>query len=292
MSPLPRVVLITGLTLLLAVSGPHAPVSANETRIIQLQHRDAEDVLPALRPLLESGGGISGRQYRLFLRTSDKNFAEIQRVLREIDTPLRNLRITVRAAGERETTGSHQGVSADRRIGSNTRIVISPPHPAQGEPAVRRARAQGNVEYRTQRHTTLRTHNASQFVQVLDGQRAYLAVGVALPQVQSFLVLAQGRLTLAAGVSYRTVATGFEVLPRLHGNEVDLEITPRLAFLGDQGSQQVSFNELSTRVNVRLGEWVDLGGILSNASHVGRMILSAHTSESQEQSSFQVRVDQ
>ncbi len=291
MTPLLRAVFVAGLLLMLDASGEHARASAAETRIVQLKHRDADDVLPTLLPLLDRDGRISGRQYQLFVRTSDRNFAEIERVLKEIDTPLRNLRIAVRHADSRNVTTSEQEVSADRRLGNNTRIILAPSTPSRGGLTVRREGAEGNVQYRTERRTDRRSQDASQFVSVIEGRRAYIAVGVALPQVQSFLVLAGNHLTLASGVTYRTVSTGFEVLPRVHGDEVDLEITPRLAFLSDQGSQLVTFSELSTRVSVKIGEWVDLGGVLGNASQVGRMILGSSASQSQEQSSLQVRVD-
>lgn len=291
MTPLLRALLIAGLLLMLDAAGEHARTSAAETRIVQLQHRDADDVMPTLLPLLDQGGRISGRQYQLFVRTSDRNFAEIERVLKEIDIPLRNLRIAVRHADNRNVTTREQEVSADRRLGNNTRIILSPATPSHGGLVVRREGTEGNVQYRTERRTVVRSQDGSQFVNVVEGRRAYIAVGVELPQVQSFLVLAGNHLTVASGVSYRTVSTGFEVLPRVHGAEVDLEITPRVAFLSDQGSQQVTFSEMSTHVSVKIGEWVDLGGALSNASQVGRMILGASASESQEQSSFQVRVD-
>lgn len=292
MTALLRALIVTSLLLMLDATGGHAVVSAAETRIVQLKHRSADDILPTLLPLLDQDGRISGHQYQLFVRTSERNFAEIERVLKEIDTPLRNLRIAVRLANSSNTTTRQQDVSADQSLSNNTRIVISPSVPSRGGLVVRREGAQGTVQYRTERHTSTRSQDDSQFVSVIEGRRAYIAVGVALPQVQSYLVLAGNRLTLVSGVTYRTVATGFEVLPRVRGAEVDLEITPRVAFLGDQGSQQVRFSELSTQVSVRTGEWVDLGGILSNASQVGRMILGGDTRESQAQSSFQVRVDE
>ena len=290
MTPPLRALLLTGL-LLLDVSGAHAVVGAAETRIVQLKHRSADELLPVLLPLLERDGRISGQQYQLFVRTSEGNFAEIERVLQEIDTPLRNLRIAVRHANSRTTTTSQQQVSVDQRPGEHTRIVVSPSTPHRGGLVVRRAGADGTVQYRTERRSAIRSQDDAQFVRVIEGRRAYIAVGVALPQVQWYRLRAGNRLTQVAGVSYHTVATGFEVLPRVRGAEVDLEITPRVAFLGDQGSQLVTFSELSTQVSVRTGEWVDLGGALSNASEVGRMILGGGTHESREQSGFQVRVD-
>jgi type II secretory pathway component GspD/PulD (secretin) len=291
-TPRLRTYVAAGLLLILPVAGEYACADTLETRIIQLKHRDADDVLPALLPLLDRDGRISGRQYQLFVRTSDRNFTEIERVLKEIDTPLRNLRITVRHSGSRNTTASELEVSAERRLGTNSRIVLTPTTPARGGLVVRREGADGSVQLQTQQHSVVRSQDDSQFISVVEGRRAYIAVGVALPQVQAFLVLAGNRLTLVSGVTYHNVSTGFEVLPRMSGDEVDLEITPRVAFFGDRGSQTVTFSELSTHVRVKTGEWVDLGDVLSNANQVGRTILGTTANQSQARSSFQVRVDQ
>ena len=57
MTPPLRALLLTGL-LLLDVSGAHAVVGAAETRIVQLKHRSADELLPVLLPLLERDGRI------------------------------------------------------------------------------------------------------------------------------------------------------------------------------------------------------------------------------------------
>jgi type II secretory pathway component GspD/PulD (secretin) len=287
-----RALLIASLLLAFAATGTQALASEPETRIIQLKHRDADDVMPVLLPLLERDGRITGRQYQLFVRTSARNFADIERVVQEIDTPQRSLRISVRQSGNRRAAVSEQEVSGERRAGDNTRIILAPSagHSHNGL-VIRREGQEGVMQYRSERHTSVRAQDASQFVTVLEGRRAYIAVGVSLPQVQPFLALAGDRIVVAAGITYRDVSTGFEVLPSIHNDEIDLEITPRLAFVSDQGSQQVAFHELSTHVRVRTGEWVDLGGILSSANHVGRMILGATAGQSEEQVNFQVRVE-
>ena len=133
-----RALIVVGLLLMLDASGEHTRAIAAETRIVQLKHRDADDVLPTLQPLLDRDGRISGRQYQLFVRTSDRNFAEIERVLKEIDTPLRNLRIAVRQTDSRNTETREQEVSADRRLGNNTRIILAPSAPSRGGLSVRR----------------------------------------------------------------------------------------------------------------------------------------------------------
>jgi len=61
--------------------------------IIPLRHRTVEQVLPALQPLLEPGGTLSGSRGQLFLRASPANAAEIKQALAAIDRPARRLEI-------------------------------------------------------------------------------------------------------------------------------------------------------------------------------------------------------
>ncbi len=275
----------------LAVLSSYALSSEYETRILQLRHRDADEVMPILAPLLQGDGRITGRQYQLFVRTSEKNVAEIQRVLKEIDTPLRTMRISVRHTGNQNTIVRQREVSGEQRVGENTRIIVAPTA-GNGSMVVTRTGKNGVVRYRTEQRTHMGSQDGTQFVTVLEGKRAYIAVGVSVPQVQTFLVLVGNRLTTATGISYRDVSTGFDVLPRIRGdNSIDLEITPRVAFLGDHDNQTITFQELTTHVSVKPGEWIDLGGVLSNSNHVNRTILGASSGRSEEQQRFEVRVE-
>lgn len=277
--------------LILPALGWHARADEYETQILQLRHRDAAEVMPVLIPLLQGEGRITGRQYQLFVRTSAKNVADIQRVLKEIDTPVRSLRIAVRHSGNQNTTVRQREISGDQRVGDNTRIIVAPTA-GSGGMVVTRTGKNGVVRYRTEQNASMHSQDGTQFVNVIEGKRAYIAVGVPVPQVQTFLILAGDRLAVANGVTYHDVSTGFEVMPRIRGdNSVDLEITPRVAFVGDHGNQTITFQELSTHVHVKPGAWVDLGGILSNSNQVNRSILGASSNRSQEQQRFEVRVE-
>src|SRR3981081_171145 len=86
--------------------------------IIPLKHSTVEQVLPALRPLLEPGGTLAGQQGQLFLRASPANVADIRRALEAIDRPLRRLQISVRFDDVGEA--SRERFEASGRIGNGT----------------------------------------------------------------------------------------------------------------------------------------------------------------------------
>jgi hypothetical protein len=86
-----------------------------------------------------------------------------------------------------------------------------------------------------------------QRLQVLEGGRAFIAQGTRRP------------LQMRDGVLIQDIATGFEVVPRVAGSEVILEVAPQQQSPGAAGSVRTLGS--ATTVRARLGEWVALGGI-------------------------------
>src|ERR687887_2854374 len=71
----------------------------NALEIIALRHRTAEQVIPALQPLLDPGATLSGQGTQLFVRASPSNLAELRRALDSIDRPQKRLVLSVRFDG-------------------------------------------------------------------------------------------------------------------------------------------------------------------------------------------------
>ena len=272
----------------------------SELHVIALKHRLADEVVPLVRPLLAPGESVTGMDSRLIVRAAAHSFAQIERVLAEIDTPRRNLRISVRHTGESEHLRESQGVSGDVRRG-NTRIVVTNANRGTSGVTVQGSVPSGAVQIHSERRTTSTRDNSTQNLTVLDGGRAFLRVGESIPQVQPFLVLAGGRLGVVTGIQYYDVTTGFEVEPRIVSGasfteRVQLAVTPRLAFRGSQGVNEasfttVNFQELRTVLMVKPGEWVDLGGAVESANEVNRQILGIRRHTDSIDSRFMVRVD-
>jgi type II secretory pathway component GspD/PulD (secretin) len=74
----------------------------NALEIITLRHRTADQVLPALRPLLEPSAALTGQRNQLMVRTSPANLADLRLALEALDRPLRRLQISVRFDESRE----------------------------------------------------------------------------------------------------------------------------------------------------------------------------------------------
>jgi type II secretory pathway component GspD/PulD (secretin) len=257
-----------------------------ELRVIPLKHRTADEVVPVVRPLLMPGESVSGMDARLIVRAAPQTFTQIERLLAEIDIPRRNLRISVRHTGEVGPAQGVQGFSGNAQRG-NTRIIVTNGDRAMTGTTSGKAGPGEGEQGSSERTISTKRDTSTQTLTVLDGGRAFLHIGETISQVQPFLALAGSRLGVVAGIQYYDVTTGFEVEPRILGEQIQLSVTPRLAFRSNQGEQAVVFQELRTQVTVKPGEWTDLGGAVESSSEVNRQILSTGSADSR----FLIRVD-
>jgi type II secretory pathway component GspD/PulD (secretin) len=215
-----------------------ATVFAQSLEVIELKHRTAQELIPALRPLIAPGGALSGQDYTLFVRTSPGNLAEIRKVVAQLDRQQRQLLVSVRTATRQEI--EREGVAVSGELST------------QGA----RARVSG-VDSNAQAD---RGGVAS--VAVLEGNSALIDNGSSVPIVTAVIGAGGRRPWLGAQTEYRDLPNGFVVTPRVSGETVILDIQQRSDALrgGHIETQQVQ-----TQVSGRLGEWIPLGGVTSSS---------------------------
>jgi len=238
--------------------------------IIPLRHRTADQVLPALRPLVEPGGMLSAHGNQLIVRTSPANLAELRAALAAIDTPQRRLIISVRrggsGGGSRRSLEARGSVTLGDRPGARVRIRGSEAGTASDE-------------------------RADQTIQVLDGGRAFIAAGTTRPLTQTQTFRTPGGVVTSRTTTMQELANGFEVVPRTAGDGVVLEISQRRETPGGApGEAQVQ--RLATTVRARLGEWVEIGGLASSATRDERGILGGTVSSASDEQRIWVKVEE
>ena len=225
--------------------------------ILPLHHRTVEDVLPVLEPLLEPGGAISGMSGQLIIRASGPNLQDLKKVLAAVDRPPRQLLIRVRQTRETDSLSEKFGLSGNVELGGNVRIVAPGGRPPGGI-GVRHGDSGLTVHGENARRGG--ESGADQFVRVMDGGQAFIQVGrsLAVP-FRRIRVRADG-VKVTEGVEYRDIGQGFYALPRLAGENVTVEITPRYDSQESGGRDSVDTQLLSTTVTGRLGQWIEIGG--------------------------------
>jgi len=275
------------LLIALAVLLPLNDTGADETRIIQLKYRTARDIIPVIRPLIGPDDALSGIDYRLIIRTSERNFKDIDRILGRLDVAQRSLRITVEQMAAGTDTSTSQSLSGETRTGGDARITL-PAKPSGDRGLVVQ---KNGLRYRANdRSTTTKTAN-TQTIVTLDGQAAYIRVGQSVPYVKKIIGLSRNHPAITQGVVLHDVTTGFEVVPHVHGDRVRVEITPRLATLQNPATGLADFQELATTVDVRLGEWIDLGAIVGDHDEVGRAILDSSAMQTGERRTVRLKIE-
>ena len=214
-------------------------VQAQSLEVIELKSRTADEVLPALLPLVEPGGTLTGMNNQLFLRTSPRNREDIKRALAAIDKPAR--RLIIHVAHDRQQQSANRGAEA---VGQ---VVIG-------------SRPRADVEARVWDTRSQRGENAAQRVQTVEGGRAFIQVGRSLPVPMRQIAVGPGGAIVNDSVVYRDIGSGFYARPRVSGERVTLEISQQAEQLEGRRNGAIATQHLATTVSGRLGEWSELGG--------------------------------
>ena len=139
------------------------------------------------------------------------------------------------------------------------------------------------------------THSGSnQFINVVDGERAFIRVGQSVPFTQEWVTLMRRYgsatdITVQQITEFVDISTGFSVRPRSIGRQIELEITPRIEQMNRSGD--IDFEELTTIVRVNKGEWLDLASMMQQKDDVSRAILSQQTYAQSQNNHISIRVE-
>lgn len=238
---------------------------AQSLTVIDLRYRRAEELIPVLQPLLEQGGALTGQDYKLFVRASSGNLAQLRSAVAQLDKQQRQMVVSVR----RSTALDIQQEQASASGTLSTRNGVS-----------------GTVRAGER---NLQTNDSSvSSVQVLEGNAAFIATGTTVPIVTAVAVGGGKRPFVAGAIEHRNLQSGFMVTPRVNGDQVILDISQQDERVGGNGIQSQSLN---TQVVGRLGSWIQLGGVSESSSSTNSGILSRSYSTGGNELSVWVKVD-
>jgi hypothetical protein len=245
--------------------------------------------------MLAREGTVSGFQGKLVVRTTPANLEEIKRILASIDTAPRQLVITVRQDADIERSASSAELSGT--VGSErARATV---------PRARRENRGGSVilrdgddrlRARVQESESSISERNTQTVRVMEGREAFVRVGQSIPVRERHVrrSIAGGQVVeqIVGGTQYQDVTTGFYVLPRLSGDRVALDISPQRESLSRQVPGGVNVQSVVTSVSGRLGEWMEVGGIVQDASGQQTVLLGRSVSAARDSRRVLVKVEE
>lgn len=221
-------------------AGPDDPIE-----VIVLKHRLPVEIVPVIRPLLASDDALTATGNQLIVRTDSRTLAQIKSLLPTLDTPARNLLITVRNVDASAVTSQGYSVSAQAKAG-NAKIIV-------GTPGTDKINVKGKRNtFSTDQHTTQR-------LQVIEGRAAFIQTGQTVPYRQRRITAHPHGLVVQSETAPRDVTSGFYVLARTNGQTVTLEITPQSQSLNTRDGT-IGVRRAATHVSGRLGEWITIAG--------------------------------
>ncbi|MEE9342535.1 MAG: hypothetical protein V3V12_02750 [Gammaproteobacteria bacterium] len=251
-----------------------SPVIQSEgIETLQLHHRSADSLLPIIAPVLGDSSAITGSGYKLFFRSSSQEATDIRSLVKQLDVPLKQVMVSVFHGSQRET----EELSRQFSIRYTQKGGI------------------GDLGFKL---STRDTHNVTTDsplyqLKILDGYAGYIETGKTIPEsYQRAWVNQYGEVTVETDTERREYSSGFEVLPRIRGTEVTLEISPYKSLSGNRyQSETIHSESLSTTLTGKLGQWLEIAGQQTEKSSNGTRSGVRYQTREQESSRVWVRAD-
>lgn len=240
--------------------------------VIPLANRPASEIQPLLAPLLDSTDHVIANGSNLVVKTTPERLAEIRALVSELDTRLNNLVITV--VQSRHLTAEELNAAARVRISGPIDDL------SKARASIHGYYSQTQDQYANESTQTIRT---------LEGNTAYIQAGSAHP-TESVQIFDSGYgPTVSTTTGFIETTTGLAVTPRLSGEQAILDVSPWSDKLNTRG--QTETQNAQTTIRVKLGEWVELGGINEDSQRSDSGNLARIRQTGQERLRILVKVD-
>lgn len=246
---------------------------ADELTVIELHHRQAEDLLPVLKPLAGPNVALSGIEYKLLARGNAVDLARLREAVAVLDRAQRQLLLSVRYGSSPQTSTNDMRVTG--AVGNRgSQLAL-----------------RGVDKTQTVEDTDISS------VRVLEGNRAFIASGQNVPVITAVAVpSATGPVIAGVTTDYRELSSGFSVLPRVNGSQVILEISsqqqrPINNNSSGQNNGSATVARVTTTVAGQIGEWLVIGGMESSAIETSSGIGSRRIATQSDRRTIAIKVE-
>jgi hypothetical protein len=276
------------ITLLLALCLTALTVQADSIATVQLHNRPAEEIIPLVKPMLGPNDAITGQGFQVFLRASPQTRAQIQQMISRLDVAPRMLLISVFQGSQRDlralrVEGGFQAGDNDSSVSIGSRKERS----RGGDVSFSTRNASGGANVISTRGRL--QDNPIHQLRVSEGSEGYIETGESIPYFSGARWVAPG--AVVGGVEYRDVTTGFYVLPRVHGDQVTLQVSPFKQSQSQTRGGDINTQSAHTTITGPLGEWLPVGGITEQTQQSRSNIGSYSSTRSRGEESIWIKAD-
>jgi len=227
-------------------------------KVIPINNRSASELQQLITPLIEDSERVIAGPSNLIIRATPSRQREIQSLIKQLDTQLSNLSITVIQSKTKTAAALNASASVNLKFARNKSL--------QGSSRIRGHYA--NTE-------DFSNTDSRQKIQTLNGKPAYIKTGKTYPiQNTSIYNSPYGYPVISSDTHLIEASTGFQVIPRLSGKQVTLEVSPWSDKMNKNGV--LSSQSGHSTIRVKLGQWVEIGGIDQQSQHTKNRVFS-HT---------------
>jgi hypothetical protein len=233
------------ITALLLILSGLSQAADSQLVTIRIMSRPAASMVDTVRPMLGRDGSVTAFHDKLIVKGTPDEIAAVRAMLMELDRPARRLIIEVRQASQLSQSSRSIGYAVstdDVQIGR-----VTPP----GNDA--------DAQLRYQSIQTRGRGDSLQRVQALDGRPALIRAGQSVPVYQAQQYVGPWGVSQGYEVQYRDATSGFYALPRVHGDQVTIEIYQHNERLS--GSDRFNIQQASSMLRGNLGQWMSLGSV-------------------------------
>ena len=247
--------------------------AAPRTEVIPLGYSMAEDMIPAIQPLLRPDERVSAYGNQLIIRAEPARLQEIRALLTDLDRQPAKLRITVSNTGS--SAGNQSGYRVDGRVETGAGDIVV------GQP-------RGNNQARIIRRETRGASDGAQVITANEGFPVLIQTGQRVP-LPSTSTNIYGQVVNQT--EYHDVTSGFYATVRLNGDLVTISLSSNNDRLHPAGNDVIDLQHTDTVVTARLGEWVTIGGFDDTDNQQSRDIGRRTTTRSAQQQSVRLTVE-
>ena len=278
-------------TLLLSLGLFAAVAWADSIETLQLKNRPAEEIIPIIKPMLGTADSVTGQGFQIFVRTTPQNLKQIKQMVNKLDVAAKLLQISVFQGNDRDLRALSMEGSVQYQD-SNANVNIGSTGNTSRGGDVHLSTRGGSATSHTLSTRGRLSDNPIHTLRVTENTQGYIETGESIPYFSAGGGWFSGRRGFIGGdVDYKDVTTGFYVLPRVHGEQVILDVSPFKQSQSKTRGGDINTQSASTQITGKLGQWLAIGGTTEQVQRSSTSIGTSHSTQSRNNESIWIKAD-